>query len=810
MRIVQSRFLIVLASYILSTSFTLAYSSNVLGNDTCYITNIDTFLDQCPTLDPAINQILSDFTIKKDGVEITDFTCIEPVSLLPIAQYTNELILLQGLRTIYYMDKGRSGHLPWTSLSLYDWLKSKIGGFNISTTATYSSCCGFWSDGTRFITLRAQDVSNREHDRSWRGIAGNIALMMHEARHVDGFPHTGCCSVGGAGCDQRYDETNLSPYGIQYWLYRSWLEGYLHTGFTCLSSSRITTIKNWFRVATNNYANMRFCEDAPPELNDANNPLPPCDSSCAPKPGFLIVDSIMDIADANPGNGVCETTPGSGICTLRAAIQEANSLPGNDRIELPAGIYTLTINGVGEDYAETGDLDITDNLSLIGAGARNTIIDGGGIDRVFDIREDHGFGITVELSALTIKNGNTGFGGGIYNNQKGLVSITDSSLTNNSAGSGGGVFHSSIGLMELHRVAVSNNDATGPGGGGIYNLGSMTLINTTVSGNIASSILTNGGSAITNTGMFSLINTTISNNTVYANATGGDGSISNQGTVNLGNSIVWANSGAVCFGTGTYTSLGHNLSATDCGLTGIGDISLNPLLGPLQDYGGPTNTHGLLADSKAINSGDNTACPNTDQRGVARNDGKCDIGAFESRFHDVPADHWAFSHIETLAASGITSGCGGGNYCPNAPVTRAQMAVFLERGMRGSDYKPDPGVGNVFLDVPADYWAGGWVELLSSDGITAGCGAGNYCPENTVTREQMAVFLLRAKYGQDYASPTPTGIFNDVVLSHWSAGWIEQLANEGITGGCGSGNYCPKGSVTRDQMAVFLVKTFGL
>ena len=179
-------------------------------------------------------------------------------------------------------------------------------------------------------------------------------------------------------------------------------------------------------------------------------------------------------------------------------------------------------------------------------------------------------------------------------------------------------------------------------------------------------------------------------------------------------------------------------------------------------------------------------------------------------FTDVPSNFWAFSSVENLVANGITSGCGGGNYCPNDPVTRAQMAIFLERGMRGSDYNPGSGVGNIFLDVPASYWAGGWIELLSSDGITTGCGNNNYCPENTVTREQMAVFLLRAKYGQGYAPPTPTGVFNDVVLSHWSAGWIEQLAAEGITGGCGNGNYCPKDSVTRAQMAVFLVKTFGL
>jgi hypothetical protein len=179
-------------------------------------------------------------------------------------------------------------------------------------------------------------------------------------------------------------------------------------------------------------------------------------------------------------------------------------------------------------------------------------------------------------------------------------------------------------------------------------------------------------------------------------------------------------------------------------------------------------------------------------------------------FNDVPADYWAFSFIESLANSGITAGCDNNNYCPTSPVTRAQMAVFLERGIRGSNYVPAPGAGDIFLDVPSGYWSGGWIELLSADGITTGCDINIYCPEYAVTREQMAVFLLRAKYGQDYAPPPPTGIFNDVVPSHWAAPWIEQLAVEGITTGCGPDIYCPKDSVTRAQMAVFLARAFEL
>lgn len=179
-------------------------------------------------------------------------------------------------------------------------------------------------------------------------------------------------------------------------------------------------------------------------------------------------------------------------------------------------------------------------------------------------------------------------------------------------------------------------------------------------------------------------------------------------------------------------------------------------------------------------------------------------------FNDVPANYWAASFIEIVAGVGISAGCGGGNYCPGDAVTRAQMAVFLERGMSGSSYVPPAATGNVFLDVGAGDFAANFIEKLSQDGITAGCGNGNFCPDDVVTRDQMAVFLLRAKYGSNYSPPAPSGVFNDVDSGHWAVAWIEQLAAEGVTAGCGNGNYCPDEPVQRDQMAVFLVRTFNL
>jgi hypothetical protein len=182
-------------------------------------------------------------------------------------------------------------------------------------------------------------------------------------------------------------------------------------------------------------------------------------------------------------------------------------------------------------------------------------------------------------------------------------------------------------------------------------------------------------------------------------------------------------------------------------------------------------------------------------------------------FTDVPTDYWSWQFIERLFGAGITGGCSTNPmmYCPEVYVTRAQMAVFLLRGKHGSAYTPPVATGTMFGDVHAGYWAGAWIEELANEGITGGCGNGNYCPETVVTRDQMAVFLLRAEHGSTYAPPDASGtMFGDVPLGYWADKWIEQLAAEGITGGCGGGNYCPSNAVNRAQMAVFLVRTFNL
>lgn len=183
-------------------------------------------------------------------------------------------------------------------------------------------------------------------------------------------------------------------------------------------------------------------------------------------------------------------------------------------------------------------------------------------------------------------------------------------------------------------------------------------------------------------------------------------------------------------------------------------------------------------------------------------------------FADVSPDNFALPWIEKLYNARVTGGCSTDPllYCPDQAVTRAQMAVFLARSMNGSSYTSAGTTAAIFGDVPSSYWADTWIKQLAANGITSGCGNGNYCPEASVTRAQMAIFLLRSKYGSSYVPPAIGGStgFSDVPTDHWAAAWIKQLAAERITGGCGNGNYCPDTPVTRAQMAVFLVKTFNL
>ena len=181
-------------------------------------------------------------------------------------------------------------------------------------------------------------------------------------------------------------------------------------------------------------------------------------------------------------------------------------------------------------------------------------------------------------------------------------------------------------------------------------------------------------------------------------------------------------------------------------------------------------------------------------------------------FTDVPRASGFYRFVETLLHHGVTGGCGGDAYCPTNATSREQMAVFVLVAKEGSAYAPAScGPTPMFADVPPGSGFCPWVEELARRGVVAGCGGGNYCPSAAVSRDQMAVFVLRT-LDPTLSPPScaPPNLFADVPETSGFCPWIEDLANRAIVTGCGGGNYCPAAPVTREQMGVFISATFGL
>jgi hypothetical protein len=182
-------------------------------------------------------------------------------------------------------------------------------------------------------------------------------------------------------------------------------------------------------------------------------------------------------------------------------------------------------------------------------------------------------------------------------------------------------------------------------------------------------------------------------------------------------------------------------------------------------------------------------------------------------FLDVPSGAF-HDDIDRLARSGVTSGCGGGNYCPASNLRRDQMSVFLLKGKYGASYAPPQCTGR-FTDVPCPGTFTNWVEAVVTQGIMPASppNSNTFNPAGTVTRADMAGFLIAAQRGPTFQPPVATGtIFTDVHAGDYNAAYIELLYNEGVTGGCQSNPlmYCPNSANNRAQMAVFINKTFRL
>ena len=360
--------------------------------------------------------------------------------------------------------------------------------------------------------------------------------------------------------------------------------------------------------------------------------------------------SVTNLNDADAGS-------------LRQAILDANANPGPDRID-----FDLP-DGPGMIALRSGALTITDDLTIDGATQPGMIVSGRATSRVFVISSP----ISVEIIALTISDGFSSFGGGIYNagsltlnrstvrgnsssdvgggiindggdlhllsstvvdntswtdsgggmfNNAGTVTLTDSTVRSNVAEFGGGL--ANLDTLIFERSLVAEN-SSGVAGGGILNRGAVTLTNSTISQN--SAVSASGGGIVNDGGTLTLINSTVSGNSSGL----AGGGLFNSGTLTLGDSIVADSTGGDCFNVGTVNDLGFNIVEDGSCISHSTSMSGDPDLGPLADNGGPTLTHALLPGSIAIDAGDCAGgTTGIDQRGITRPQGDaCDIGAFE-------------------------------------------------------------------------------------------------------------------------------------------------------------------------------------
>ena len=175
-------------------------------------------------------------------------------------------------------------------------------------------------------------------------------------------------------------------------------------------------------------------------------------------------------------------------------------------------------------------------------------------------------------------------------------------------------------------------------------------------------------------------------------------------------------------------------------------------------------------------------------------------------FSDVPLGAYYFDAVNLLKQKNVTAGCGPDTYCPATIIDRAQMAIFLTRAVYGGD-SFTASTTPYFNDVPPSAFGFSWIQKLFELGITAGCGNGNFCPDSPVSRDQMAVFLIRARFGANVRFDwPPTPYFADVPAGFWAFNWIQRMKRDAITSGCGPSAYCPSNPVTRGDMAVFLMR----
>lgn len=248
-------------------------------------------------------------------------------------------------------------------------------------------------------------------------------------------------------------------------------------------------------------------------------------------------------------------------------------------------------------------------------------------------------------------------------------------------------------------------------------------------------------------------------------------------------------------GTGSVNVLGSN----GCNWTAVSnDPSIVSITSGGSGFGNGTFTYSVAA---------NTAT--TNRKATITAAGQIYSVLQGAAFFDVAISNPFYNEIGRLSAYGVTVGCGNGNYCPNDAVVREQMAAFIIRAL--GDFNPSIPTQQRFTDVPPSNVFYAFIDELASRNITVGCGGGSYCPSQPVLRDQMAAFLIRA-LGEFSPPSPPSQRFNDVPPSNVFYNFIDRMAVLQITLGCTPDHtqYCPGDSVTRAQMAAFLVRAFHL
>jgi hypothetical protein len=344
-----------------------------------------------------------------------------------------------------------------------------------------------------------------------------------------------------------------------------------------------------------------------------------------------------------PATDMVTTLTGSGAGSLPVVVASAGS---GDTIQFQANLSGTIIL--------SNTLDINKNLTIDGAGS-GISVSGGGMIRVFQIEA----GNTVAINGLAITGGmvtGVSAGGGILN--YGSLTLTNSTVTGNSATYGGGI-DNSWGTMILSGDTVNNNTSTIYGGGVENDGGTTTIINCTIAANVA-----NFGAGIANYDTLNVVNSTVASNTVTGSGADGGGIWTAALGTQLGllNTIVFnPNSGAAKSNDVSgkiYQAqadlFGSNVAGQVTSNFGGNLFNINPLLGPLQNNGGPTATMALLPGSPALGAGVSTittigSTPKTDQRGNPRPATSIDIGAFQFQ-------HAALSVTVTPSSPTVTVG----------------------------------------------------------------------------------------------------------------------------------------------------------